>query len=471
LDSGKYGYPSFPSFYSKYLFLNLISDLKFGTNYGVAYSQDVNFFYYYTRLLTAIQGALIPVVAWLIGKQFKKFDFSLPAAFLFTFYPPFIVHSHYITVDIPLTLYLMFVLFFCLIYLRTGKLLWLILGCLFVSIAAMEKYPGILAFGIVLVTVGIRSVSEQGGKRCVNWGYFFKTILLSLFVTLLFISLIASPLFLNTDMVIKQIQQEARTTHLGADGLGWGGNLLYYLGLFRTSAGLLVSILAILGIGLTIAQRDPTFLLLFFGVGYWIALSRLGLHWERWSLPMMISPLLLAGLAVTKILIAIRSHKLLRWLFIISVSLSALFYAENGFSKSIFMNWQDTRIEALEDFSELGIEQKNSVSEGYTPLIPRSPVRIFDFDMQNPGEKQFVILSSNMYMRFEAEPDRYQSENAFYRALRERATLIKVYAPDYKPLDPLGQVKVIVDYFQNLLGGTNSTYRTGPTIQIYQLPK
>ena len=37
LDPGTYGYPAFPSFYSRYLVLNLISHIKFGMNYGEVY--------------------------------------------------------------------------------------------------------------------------------------------------------------------------------------------------------------------------------------------------------------------------------------------------------------------------------------------------------------------------------------------------------------------------------------------------
>lgn len=142
LDPGTYIYPGYPSLYSKLPLLEGLSLHKFGEIYGKDYWKDPFLFYFVSRLMTAVQGALLSVVAWFIGRKYKKIDFSWPAAVLFTFYPPFVLHSHYVTVDIPLTLFVMVVLLFCLNYLSSNKRFWLVMACVFVSIAALEKYPG-----------------------------------------------------------------------------------------------------------------------------------------------------------------------------------------------------------------------------------------------------------------------------------------------------------------------------------------
>ena len=117
--------------------------------------------------MTAVQGALLSVVAWFIGRKYKKIDFSWPAAVLFTFYPPFVLHSHYVTVDIPLTLFVMVVLLFCLNYLSSNKRFWLVMACVFVSIATLENI-GILSFGIVLATIGIRAFNNSEQKKVMD---------------------------------------------------------------------------------------------------------------------------------------------------------------------------------------------------------------------------------------------------------------------------------------------------------------
>ena len=110
------------------------------------------------------------------------------------------------------------------------------------------------------------------------------------------------------------------------------------------------------------------------------------------------------------------------------------------------------------------------MGEGYTPFLPRSAITIFGFDFNNPGQVDYVILSSNMYGRFEAEPDRYTAENAYYADLRSRATLVAEFVPERKPTTPIEKLTVVGDYLHNLFTGTKTVHTTGPTIQIYRLP-
>ena len=43
-----------------------------------------------------------------------------------------------------------------------------------VAVSAVEKYPGILAYGIVLVSVGIRSFGINEQKLHLGWGFFLR---------------------------------------------------------------------------------------------------------------------------------------------------------------------------------------------------------------------------------------------------------------------------------------------------------
>jgi len=119
----------------------------------------------------------------------------------------------------------------------------------------------------------------------------------------------APHLFFKLDQIREILIYESRSTHLGADNLNWFGNMLFYLKVFINSAGWIVFLFALAGMILSVASKQPAMLLLYFGAGYWVALSKLGLHWERWSLPMMITPLLLAAFSVTKLWETIKSRK------------------------------------------------------------------------------------------------------------------------------------------------------------------
>ena len=470
LDSGRYAKPDQFMYSVLFGYLNLLSKVLFHKNFGWAYSENPLFFYFHARLVVAIFGSLIPVVAWKIGKQFKGVDFSLAAAFLTCFYPPFIVHSHYITADIIITLFSLAVIMLCLIYLQKKKALWLVLACMMVAFNALEKYPGVLSYGIVLVTLGINAFLQQTRNKQKMWRDFFGGILITLVIVALSMFIFAPHLFFKLDLVREALIIEARSTHLGADNLSWLGNMHFYLKVFINAGGWIVAGFAIVGMIFSVISRQPAMLLLYFGAGYWVALSKLGLHWERWSLPMMITPLLLAALGVTKLWEAIKQRQVVKFLALIFLGGFGLVYALNGLTTSVLLTWQDTRVVALQFVEKKDITQENTVSEGYTPFLPRTVKTIFDFNLDEPGQIRYAILSSNMYGRFEAEPDRYTSENKYYENLRTKASLIGEFKSSPKPKNSLEQLTILGDFLNNLIKGTKTTHTTGPTIQIYQLP-
>ena len=469
LNPGTYIYPAFPSLYSRYFVINGLSIYKLGGDYALFYGQALFSFYYVSRLMTAVQGALLAVVAWFIGRSYKKFDFSWPAAVLFTFYPPFVLHSHYVTVDIPLTLYVMLVLLFSLNYLSSDKKHWLVLASLMVSVAAMEKYPGILSIGIVLVTIGVQAFKRREQNNSPQWRFFWKTTAISLLVIIVGIALIGLPLIKNFDIAWKQIVQEARPDHLGSDGLGWGGNLLYYLKDFYENAGIVICILAVVGLGVAILIKDPVALLLFFGGGYWIALSVLSLHHSRWSLPMMTTPLFLAAVGASFLWQKVRGKTAGKIALAVLLLIGFVPFVLKGTVTSVMLTWQDTRNEALHYMQEYGLTNDVTLSDGYTPYNPNNKNDIYAFDFSGPGEIKYIVTSSLMKDRFTAEPERYARENAFYEKVRSHAVLIKDFLPTPEPVSVLDQVRAIFDYLNRQFRDSEALFLTGPKLEIYKL--
>lgn len=466
LDPERYNKPNQVLYTILFGYLNLLSKILFNKNFALSYFENPLFFYFHARLITAIFGAFVPVLAWKIGKMVNGVDFSIPAAFLTCFYPPYIDHSHYISSDIFNTFFTFAVLLFCLMYLSKKKNVWLILASISVALNTLVKYPGILSYGIVFVTLLIVSYNEKPK----NWRILVRGTLSTLAIVILSMIIFAPYLFLNLNEVWSSLIDESRSTHLGADGLSWIGNMLFYLRVFNNAGGWIVSFFAITGLVLTILSKNPIMLLLYFGAGYWVALSTLGLHWERWSLPMMITPLLLAALSMAKLWSVIKHQKIMNVLAILFFVVFGVIYGLNGLTTSLVLDWQDTRVEALQFLTENGVTTENSVSEGYTPFYARDVKTIFDFDFNDPGEIDYVILSSSMYGRFHSEPDRYQYQNTYYNNLRAKATLITEFTPDKRPSNPKDQAVVLLDYLQNLFNKTKTDYKTGPVIQIYQLP-
>ena len=104
---------------------------------------------------------------------------------------------------------------------------------------------------------------------------------------------IGSP-FLLTELprIGTDLLHESRTSHPGAEGLDWGGNLLWYLRVAIPEAlSLPVLVLALLGITVALLRRrSEALLLLLFVATFLLGISVASLHWSRWLV--QIAPLL-----------------------------------------------------------------------------------------------------------------------------------------------------------------------------------
>src|SRR5690606_26026387 len=94
---------------------------------------------------------------------------------------------------------------------------------------------------------------------------------------------------------------------------------------------------------------------------------------------------------------------------------------------------------------------------------------IFSFDISNPGEKEYIVLSSIMGDRYAAEPDRYGAENAFYSDVRSHLVLIKEFRPNPEPNSVVDQFKVILEYLNRQFRDSKPLFVTGPKLEIYKL--
>jgi len=407
-----------------FVYLNLVSYFHFGKSMTHTYWENQLIFYYFGRMFICTIGSVIPLVAYKIGKEFK-INFAIPAAIVFAFFPSFVIHSHFITPDIPITLITLLVILFAIKYLNDEKLIYLYLATIFSAINTAEKYPGLLSIIIIFVTISIHifgndklSIREKisnlikGGLRIV--GVFFLAFYI-----------VAPNVFIEFGKVIQTIQYEARSTHLGADNLGWIGNMFFYIERFSSFTNIFTIIFFIFGIIYIIKHKNINFVLLFYGVFYWVSLSYLSLHWERWALPMYITPLFIVSIGITYLFQITKENKILR---IISLLIIVGFITHQflySLSASIKLSFTDTRVVALEYCLENEITRENSIYEGYTPFNSQNPGNIFDFDINNNIDKKYIIFSSGMYDRYHFEPVRYKDAVDFYNEVRNNNKLLK----------------------------------------------
>jgi hypothetical protein len=470
--------PNHSSIYLNSIVYGLASHLKYHAPLQDTFADHENAYTLISRLLVAVMGVLSILVAFLIGAEFHP-RFGVFAALLFTLFPQFVEHSHYATPDISQTLLFQGVMLFAIRYLRTRSAADLLYACACAAFASSEKYPGILSLSSVAAALIIvhRKDKEKLLLMSARAGLDYAVCLF-----------LAAPfLYIRPHLVLLNLVSESRPTHPGHDGLSFFGNLMYYVHTYAFNTSLILAAFGVAG-GVAFARKYRTaWIPLMLGFVYWIILSHLPLHWERWDLPMVISPLLFTAygmhvmweyalgfprkgggasgltvvpLAVASLLVAVVTANLLLKDWVALADLKAT----------------DTRVSGRAILAEKGITEANTLVGHYTPLSPTWK-RGFDFitsyrDTAAMQGKEYALVASNLYGRYFNEPAKYPGEVSFYEKLFTLPLVV-----DLKPALMPDRFTAFSD-FSNLAQaypalrnqfGNHPQYSRGPEVRVYRL--
>ncbi len=109
-------------------------------------------FYFITRVLCAILGALTVIPIYLTGKKlFNNSRIALFSALTLAILPFHVLHSHYALIDIPMVFFLAWSVYFSARILKGGTMRDYLLAGLFVGLAASTKYNGALGALVVFL--------------------------------------------------------------------------------------------------------------------------------------------------------------------------------------------------------------------------------------------------------------------------------------------------------------------------------
>ncbi|MGI8416542.1 MAG: ArnT family glycosyltransferase [Nakamurella sp.] len=447
-----------------------------GSSPGALSAKDIVPFFLISRLITACFGIGMIVLSYRIGLRFNR-TIGVLSAFFFAFFPPFVLNSHFATPDVPLSFAFMIVILGCMRYQEDPQWRNLFLASLGVSIAFAIKYPGALGTIMIAIVIIVRAIQDK------TWRRIFIHGLGAIGAVIGFLFLISPVLFTNGAVVWHSLTGEAGTQHLGADNLGWFGKIGFYATDFATGAGITMVLLFLLGIFWSRRLHLCLSIPLWMGVIVWPSLAVVPVHWSRWGLPMYLTPLLIAPIGVyysSRFLFDRPVAVWVRWmgaavgalmvanLVIASVAVSAQFVAPN------------TQNVGQGDFAARGVTPENTISDGYTPLIPGGPMQIFDrFEVldgrlvvdpsaSNRAKMRYVAVSSGMYDRYNAEP-KYQDQQRFYRLLSEQFPLVTTLEPVPGP-DPSVFAAVGIWRSIGYVDGVSRSGYSGPTIKLYAIP-
>ena len=387
----------------------------------------IEVFYLTARVVTGVFAVGSIIAGYLIGKKYSNFV-GLVSAFLFGFFPLYIRHSHFATPDIPTVFFMLLFIYAALVYMQKPSFKNHTLMALVTAAFITIKYPGAILCGMIAISVIVSSIVE---KRYVR---IFKHGISAIFLVLAFIFLISPVLLLKFDNVRQAFINEARSTHLGADGFGVSGNMLFYIDNYLAASGIILLIFFFFGCYALLSRKQSITknIPLFYSLIFWICLSCLSLHWERWGLPMYVSPLLISAIGIGKVYEIIKTNKrfskrqkrCLR-IFAAVLCVSVLNLITSSCANLLTFLLPDTLVVSQAYCEENGISESNSVFEGYTTLKLNGPATIMNA-FEKMGDDVYylrnnrienIIVSSNMYDRFKGEPTRYTEQVSFYNSL------------------------------------------------------
>lgn len=423
--------------------------------FPVAYAADPGTFLLLARLVTVAFGVASIVLAALIGRRFSPVV-GVIAAGLFAFFPPLVEHAHYATPDVPLTAVFLGIVLATMHYLRAPGIPSLLVAAALAAVAVGIKYPGALSTVVIALVVVIAALRERRPARILWHG------LIAIGGMAVALFLVSPALYTNAQAVIDAFATESGANNPAASGLGLLGNLLFYADTFVAVAGVLLTALAVYGIADAIRHRRVEAIPLGLGALTWLALSPFTLHWERWALPMYITPLLFAALgavAVWRDTAALRAGR--RWPNVVAAALALLVVGNlvvPVVSSDLRFIVPDTRIGSKDAIASAGATPENTAYEAYTRFLPtlvrldESEQPVFDgiepdwisstvFDRfetvdgqlrPREPELEFVLVSDCLYARY--FDGRFPAQAEFYRQLSEQYEV----AAQFPGVDPGG---------------------------------
>jgi len=452
--------PNHLSIYTHAILYKLASPVFFhGQSLRDTFETNRPFYYGFSRIFTALVGTASIVIAFLIGLQFTN-TAAITSAALFAIFPLYILYSHYITPDTTLTFMSLLTILFSLKYIVKKESKYIIALGIVSGISVAEKYPGIANLGLSGLIILIGNYRQFGVflKKCV--------LLLTVFFASLFV--VGPFLFIRFGKTVSTFKYVAEVDLYGMQNLGFLGNIKFYTNNFFTNSGLIISILAIIGLIVIIKKRKITYLPLILGFVYWFGLSGIKSHQVRWGLPMYTTPLLLSAITIDFFFVKLYNDWL-RYLFI--------FFLLTPFFAQILLNKfnltkltaKNTRVIALEYLKENGITADNSIFEGYSALSTGSKGNTrYNLNELNNKKKEYVILSSSVYGKYlkEDKNGKYKKNIKFYN------TVIKL-----KLVKAFKQKCPITTFYKSKIPEINNLFNkidskncvVGPEIKIYGL--
>lgn len=424
------------------ILFRIYSDIIHGTgNRALARTtQNDADYYIIARAYVAFLGTVLIYVAWRIGRCFSDLT-GIIAAIGTAIFPPFVIHSHYVTSDIAVTLAMGLCMISTIAYVNSSKRIRIIPMVFFAALGTLDKYPGILTCGMIALAVILSHKNDL--KEIVIQG-------IMAFVLYVLIMFVISPnIFINWRDVYNRILVENRDTHLGADGLGWIGNMLYYCDIFMKKMGMnSISFWGSMAIstGMIVKNKDRKTIVFSVMLFWWVLLSSRALHWERWGMPMYFGWIIIIAYGIAACISCLIKRIDKRWalrgiqiLFsVVCIMFVLLGPLTNTINDLTGFFTKKTHILSVEALDRYGVNRDNCAYDPRTPLYIRTNpdlnwtnMTIFEDHKLYRADSELLYILQNdaQEKRYKGDSEKYTDVIAKYEWLDENIEPIVEYLP------------------------------------------
>jgi 4-amino-4-deoxy-L-arabinose transferase-like glycosyltransferase len=414
-------------------------------------------FYFAGRLMTAFVGALTVPLVYALGSRLYGRRTGLLSSALLTFCLLHVVHSHYVTTDVPAAFFVSLSVLFCALVIHSPKTRYTLLAGLFAGLAASTKYPAAMALIPVLVAQLFRPSARQGGALAQRLGLSAATF--------------AGGFLLGTPYAVLELNTFLSSLasvvgHYGASQPGFeGGNTwLWYLREALTSADVVMVALGLVGILWASAKhRRGDLLLLSFLVPYYLLISLWRVRFERSLVALL--PLLMVLAA--RLMVDAVSWLRTRWPVLRRLELPLLAcvaavavltpaWAILDFDKSL--SQRDHRTLAADWVNANLPAGSKIVTEAFSIPLDEGRfqvtqlVRIDSQDLKWYDEKgiEYVIVSDGHWRVLLGQPQKYAGEIKTYNEILSHSVILQEFPGDVPSSLSRGYPTIAIYHFADV---------------------
>ena len=234
-------------------------------------------FYFWNRFLTATMGTATVFVTYFISKSICNIRTGIISAFFLSVLPIHIVHSGFVTMDVPVALFVSLVALFSILFINQKKPTYFLWSLICVGLAIATKYNSGLAILLPITSLIYLSYRDKIPRQKLYW-----LLIPSLpAVTFLFITpyaILDFPNFIRD--IVHQILYYKTTGHPGATiNPGWD-YIAFQIRQFYQNIGLPGTLLFTIGLA-GIVSRPVLLLILFYPISYLLFMSGMTVNFHR----------------------------------------------------------------------------------------------------------------------------------------------------------------------------------------------